>query len=114
MRGMALRLGLQVADAVARSPRGAAYALADLAGAPGIAWRRASRAGGREPVAVAAATGRPTTERAMRRMVQRAFVNHARYWLEMLRSPYYPEEDIPEIVMSTTGSAGSRCCAAGP
>ena len=33
MRGTALRLGLQVADAVARSlPRGAAYALADLGG----------------------------------------------------------------------------------
>ena len=47
---------------------------------------------------VAAATGRPTSDRAIRRMVQRAFVNHARYWLEMLRSPYYRAEDIPEII----------------
>ena len=34
----------------------------------------------------------------MRRMVRRAFINHARYWLEMLRSPYYRDEDIPEII----------------
>ena len=114
MRGMALRLGLQVADAVARSlPRGAAYALADLGGrawyrlAPSVArwWPRTCRAWRPPPAA-------PTTERAMRRMVQRAFVNHARYWLEMLRSPYYPARTSPRSFMSTTGSAGSRCCAA--
>jgi phosphatidylinositol dimannoside acyltransferase len=100
MRGTALRLGLQVADAVARSlPRGVAYALADLGGrvwyrmAPG---RRALVA--ENLLRVATATGRPTSDRAIRGMVQRAFVNHARYWLEMLRSPYYRAEQIPDII----------------
>jgi phosphatidylinositol dimannoside acyltransferase len=100
MRGTALRLGLQVADAVVRSlPRGAAYALADLGGR---AWYRLApkrRALVVENLSrVAAATGRSTSERAMRRMVRRAFINHARYWLEMLRSPYYPNEQIPEMI----------------
>jgi phosphatidylinositol dimannoside acyltransferase len=100
MRGTALRLGLQVADAVARwLPRGLAYALADLGGR---AWYRlapARRALVAENLSrVAAATGRSTSERAMRRMVRHAFINHARYWLEMLRSPHYRNEQIPEIV----------------
>ena len=100
MRGPLLRLGLQVADAVARSlPRGLAYALADLGGR---AWYRLSTER-RELVTenlarVAAATGRPTGDRAMRRMVERAYVNHARYWLEVLRSPYYRDEEIPQII----------------
>lgn len=100
MQGTALRLGLQVADVVARSlPRGAAYALADLGGRT---WYRTAP-GRRELVTenlerVAAATGRPTSGRAMRRMVERAFINHARYWLEMLRSPYYRADQIPEII----------------
>jgi KDO2-lipid IV(A) lauroyltransferase len=100
MRGTALRLGLRAADAVARSlPRGLAYGLADLGGR---AWyrmapeRRALVAA--NLARVAAATGRPTTGRAMRRMVERAFVNHARYWLEVLRSPHYRDEQIPDII----------------
>ena len=100
MRGPLLRLGLLVADAVARSlPRGLAYALTDLGGR---AWYRLAperRALVAENLGrVAVATGRPTGERAMRRMVELAFVNHARYWLEFLRSPYYRDEDIPRII----------------
>jgi KDO2-lipid IV(A) lauroyltransferase len=100
MRGPLLRLGLQVADAVARSlPRDAAYALADLGGR---AWYRLApqrRALVSENLGrVAAATGRPTSGRAMRRMAEQAFVNHARYWLEVLRSPHYPGEEIPQII----------------
>ena len=100
MRGTALRLGLQVADAVARSlPRGAAYGLADLGGR---VWYRMAperrRLVAENLLRVAVATGRSTSDRAIRRMVQRAFVNHARYWLEMLRSPYYRAEEIPKIV----------------
>jgi phosphatidylinositol dimannoside acyltransferase len=100
MRSPLLRLGLWVADAVARSlPRGMAYALADLGGR---AWYRVAP-GRRALVAenlgrIAVATGRPTTGRAMRRMVELAFVNHARYWLELLRSPYYRDEEIPQII----------------
>ena len=100
MQGPVLRLGLQVADAVARSlPRDLAYGLADLGGR---AWYRLAperRALVAENLGrVAAATGRPTTGRAMRRMVQQAFVNHARYWLEVLRSPHYPDAQIPQII----------------
>ncbi|HEX5578057.1 MAG TPA: hypothetical protein VFY43_00135, partial [Candidatus Limnocylindria bacterium] len=100
MRGPLLRLGLRLADAVARTlPRDAAYA---LAGFGGHAWYRLApqrRALVSENLArVAAATERPASGRAMRRMVERAFVNHARYWLEMLRSPYYRDDEIGQII----------------
>ena len=111
---MALRLGLQVADAVARSlPRGAAYALADLGGR---AWYRLA-AERRALVAENMSAWRPPPAahigRAMRRMVQR--LREPRAVLAGDVSLVLPREDIPEIIsMSTTGSAGSRCCAAGP
>jgi len=100
MRGLLLRFGLNLADLVARSlPRGAAYAVADLCGRT---WHRvapARRALVSESLArVCAATGRPTTGRAFARMVERAFVSHARYYLEFLRAPHYPDERIDEIV----------------
>ena len=100
MRGLLLRFGLNLADLVARSlPPGAAYALADLAGR---AWHRfapARRALVSESLArVCAATGRPTTGRAFARLVQLAFVSHARYYLEVLRAPHYPDDRIDEIV----------------
>jgi phosphatidylinositol dimannoside acyltransferase len=100
MRGTALRLGLQVADAVARwLPRGLAYALADVGGRTWFRLAPGRRALVAENLSrVAAATGRSTSERAMRRMVRRAFINHARYWLEMLRSPHYRDEQIPQII----------------
>jgi KDO2-lipid IV(A) lauroyltransferase len=100
MRGTALRIGLSLADFIARSlPRGVAYALADLAGR---AWHRVAP-GRRALVAenlgrIAAATGRPTSGRPFRRLVEQAFIGHARYWLEVLRSPYYKEADIDHIV----------------
>jgi KDO2-lipid IV(A) lauroyltransferase len=100
MRGPLLRFGLNLADLVARSlPRGAAYALADLAGR---AWHRfapARRALVSESLArVCAATGRPTTGRSFARLVERAFVSHARYYLEFLRAPHYPDDRIAAIV----------------
>jgi KDO2-lipid IV(A) lauroyltransferase len=100
MRGTALRLGLSLADLIARSlPRGFAYALADLGGR---AWHRLAP-GRRALVAenlgrISAATGRPTSGRAFRQLVERAFVGHARYWLEVLRAPHYPAADIEHIV----------------
>jgi len=100
MRGTALRVGLTLADFIARSlPRGAAYALADLAGR---AWHRL--APGRRALVtdnlrrIAAATGRPTSGRAFRWLVEQAFIGHARYWLEILRSPHYKAADIDHIV----------------
>jgi lauroyl/myristoyl acyltransferase len=100
MRGITLRLGLALADLIARSlPRGLAYALADLGGR---GWHRLA-AGRRALVAenlrrIAAATGRPTSGPAFRRLVEQAFIGHARYWLELLRAPYYPATEIDKIV----------------
>ncbi len=100
IRGPLLRLVLASADLIVRSlPRGAAYALADLAGR---SWYRFSP--GRRALVtanlgrVSAATGRPTSERALRRLVRRAFVEHARYYVELLRTPDYPLDGIDEIV----------------
>ena len=97
---MALRLGLRLADLIARSlPLGMAYGLADLGGR---AWYRLApdrRALVAENLRrIAGATGRPTTGRPFQRTVQRAFVNHARYWLELLRGPYYRAERIQDMV----------------
>jgi phosphatidylinositol dimannoside acyltransferase len=100
MRGLLLRLGLRVADLVARSlPTAAAYAMADLAGRGWHRFAPARRAVVAENLArVCAATGRPTSGRAFRQLVARAFVEHARYYLELLRAPHYPPERIEEIV----------------
>jgi lauroyl/myristoyl acyltransferase len=100
MRGTALRVGLSLADLVARSlPRGLAYALADLGGR---AWHRLAP-GRRALVAqnlarILAATGRPTSGRGFQRLVEQAFIGHARYWLEVLRAPYYAAAEIDQIV----------------
>lgn len=97
---MGLRVGLWLADLVARSlPRTAAYAIADLAGR---AWYRVApdrRALVAENLArISAAAGRPASGRAMRHMVEQAFIGHARYWLELLRGPHYRRERIPDMV----------------
>ena len=95
-----LRLGLEIADRLVRLlPRGMAYRLADLAG---DAWHRLAPARRRLVTAnlrrVCAATGRATSGDAFRGLVRQAFRNHARYYLELLRAPHYPEERIAEIV----------------
>lgn len=95
-----LGVGLRAADLVARLlPRGAAYALADLIG---WSWYRFA-AGRRTLVAanlarVCAATGRPTSGRAFRRMVRHAFIEHARYYLEVLRIPHASIETVGAMV----------------
>jgi KDO2-lipid IV(A) lauroyltransferase len=95
-----LRVGLALADAIVpRLPRGVAYALADLLGR---AWYRVAPAR-RALVAatlrrVCAATDRPTSGRPFHSLVERAFVEHARYYLEMLRSPHFPLDQIDRIV----------------
>ena len=100
MRSFLLRSGLRLADLVARSlPVGAAYALADLAGR---AWYRLAadrRALVTETMGrIAAATGRPTSGSAVRRMVRDAFIGHARYWLEFLRAPHYTNAQLARIL----------------
>jgi lauroyl/myristoyl acyltransferase len=100
MRGQLVRFGLNLADLVARSlPRGAAYTLADLAGHAWYRFAPARRGLVSEGLArVCAATGRPTSGRRFDRMVRRAFVSHARYYLEFLRAPHYPDDRIDEMV----------------
>lgn len=95
-----LGAGLRAADLVAHLlPRGVAYALADLAGR---AWYRL--APDRRAVVAAnlahvcATTGRPTQGGAFRRLVRRAFVEHARYYLEVLRLPHDPLERVSAMV----------------
>ncbi|MEP7040261.1 MAG: hypothetical protein ABI864_01675 [Chloroflexota bacterium] len=95
-----LGVGLRAADLVARIlPRGMAYALADLIGR---AWHRfapSRRALVTANLArVSAATGRPTSGRAFRRLVRQAFVEHARYYLELLRIPHGSIEQVGAMV----------------
>lgn len=97
---MLLRLGLRVADLLARSlPAPIAYALAGLAGE---VWFRSAR-GRRRLVAanlarVSAATGRPTSGRRFHALVRSAFIQHARYYLELLRAPDYRPDRIERHV----------------
>ena len=98
--GLLLGAGLRAADMVAHLlPRGAAYALAGLIGR---AWHRL--APGRRAVVAAnlarvcAATGRATSGAAFERLVRRAFVEHARYYLEVLRIPHDSLEAVSEMV----------------
>ena len=100
MGGLLLGVGLRAADLVARLlPRGVAYALADLIGS---AWHRfAPRR--RALVAanlarVSAATGRPTSGPAFRRLVRQAFIEHARYYLELLRIPHGSIDEVGAMV----------------
>ena len=100
MRGLLLRAGLNGADLVASSlPRGIAYWLADLAGR---AWYRFAPERRRlvtENLArVGAATGGPTQGLALDRLVRRAFRDHARYYLEILRMPHRSIEEIGRMV----------------
>lgn len=95
-----LGIGLRAADLVAHLlPRGAAYALADL-----IGWSWYRLASSRRTLVAAnlarvcAATGRPVSGPAFRRLVRRAFVEHARYYLELLRIPHASIQDVGAMV----------------
>jgi phosphatidylinositol dimannoside acyltransferase len=100
MGGLVLGVGLRAADLVARLlPRDAAYALADLSG---WAWYRLA-AERRALVAanlarVCAATGRPGGGPAFRQLVRQAFIEHARYYLEVLRIPHASMEAVGAMV----------------
>jgi KDO2-lipid IV(A) lauroyltransferase len=94
MRGPLLRIGLHAADLVARlMPSWLAYRVADVVGR---AWHRRD-ATRRAAVAANLARvqswrGEPADGPAFRRLVERAFVEHARYWVEVFRLRHYPEE----------------------
>ena len=100
MRGVLLGIGLRAADLIAHwLPRGAAYALADL-----IGWSWYRLAPSRRALVAAnlsrvcGAIGQPTRGRAFRRLVRQAFVEHARYYLEVLRIPHGSIEEVGAMV----------------
>ena len=95
-----LRLWLEMADRIARIlPRRVGYFLADRAG---DLWHR-NASDRRRLVAenlrrVCAATGRPTDGEVFEKLVRSAFRNHARYYLELLRTPHYPMDRVERYV----------------
>jgi KDO2-lipid IV(A) lauroyltransferase len=100
MRSILLRAGLRTADLVAGAlPSAIAYPLADLLGR---AWHRFAtdrRALVAENLRrVCAARGEPTQGREFRRLVERAFIEHARYWMEVFRLRHYPDERFAEML----------------
>ncbi|HET8586986.1 MAG TPA: hypothetical protein VFM74_03835 [Candidatus Limnocylindria bacterium] len=95
-----LRLALEAAALLIRAlPSRLAYALADLAGRAWYRFAPKRRALVAANLArVCEFTGRPTSGRAFRRLVRRAFVEHARYYVELLRAPDYAFDEIDAIV----------------
>lgn len=80
-------------------PRPAAYAVAEVAGRAWHRWSPARRAVVAANLArVCAATGRPTRGREFNRLVRRAFVEHARYWLEVLRAPSWRADKLDRML----------------
>ncbi len=63
---------------------------------------------------VRSAGGQPSTGRDLRRLVERAFVQHARYYLELLRAPHYPLERMSQIVAVDDWPSFERVLRAGP
>jgi phosphatidylinositol dimannoside acyltransferase len=113
---MLLRAALEIADrVVAALPSRAAYALADLGG---DAWFRLAPARRRIVAAnlarVCAATGRPTHGRTFTHLVRAAFRNHARYYVELLRSPHYRFDEIDTIVSVPEWSTFEPAIRGGP
>ena len=116
LSGLSLRIGLKIADIVVPAlPTAVAYALADLAGR---AWyrfapdRRALVAA--NLARVRAAGGRPAPAAELRRLVRAAFVEHARYYLELLRGPHWPLERMHQIVAVDEWPAYEAVLRSGP
>ena len=100
LSGALLKVGLSLADLLlGRAPAWAAYGVADLAGRTWYRTAAERRALVTENLRrVSEATGRPTSGPALRRLVERAFAEHARYYLELLRAPHYPIARIEQFV----------------
>jgi lauroyl/myristoyl acyltransferase len=91
-RHLALRWGLALVDlVVGHLPSPVGYAIADLSGRTWHRFATERRALVTENLRrVSAATGRPTDGPALRRLVRQAFIEHARYYLELVRVRHYP------------------------
>ncbi len=98
LRHFALRWSLALVDLVVGNlPAPIGYGIADLAGRT---WHRLAadrRALVTENLRrVSAATGRPADGPDLRRLVRRAFIEHARYYLELVRVRRYPTQEMDE------------------
>ncbi len=98
VRHTLLRWGLGLIDLVVGAlPGRVAYGIAGLAGRT---WHRLAperRALVTENLRrVSAATGRPTDAASLQRLVRQAFVEHARYYLELVRARHYAPEHMDE------------------
>jgi KDO2-lipid IV(A) lauroyltransferase len=100
LRARLLVLGLRVADAlVSALPARIAYGASDLAGATWYRLGARRRALVTQNLRrVCEATGRPARGPALSALVRRAFVAHARYYLELLRATHYPLDGIERFV----------------
>lgn len=95
-----LRLALEIADRLVNlMPGRLAWSLADFGG---DAWHRFSPSRRRLVAAnlarVCEATGQPTSGPEFGTLVRNAFRHHARYYVELLRTPRFDPEGIDRIV----------------
>lgn len=116
LSGLSLRMSLKIADLVVPAlPTTIAYLLADLAGR---AWyrlapdRRALVAA--NLARVRAADGRAAPPAELRRLVRAAVVEHARYYLELLRAPHWPLERMQQTVVVADWPAYEAILRSGP
>ena len=113
--GLLMQAGLSTALFLAtRLPSRAAYLVADLLGAARFRSASGARRQARLNLArVCVATGRPVEGTAVEDMVRRLFVNHARYYLELLRATQYPIAGIDRQVEVVEAAAAERLLASG-
>ncbi len=116
LSGLSLRISLKIADVVVPAmPTAVAYALADLVGR---AWyrfapaRRALVAANLARVRAADGVAAPAGE--LRRLVRTAFVEHARYYVELLRAPHWPLERMLQVVAVDDWPAYEAILRSGP
>jgi KDO2-lipid IV(A) lauroyltransferase len=96
---MLLRLALGLAERIVSAlPANLAYALADTGGRVWYRSPHRRRLVAANLARVCTATGRAASGPAFERLVRRAFREHARYYLELLRGPSYPLERIGQLV----------------
>ncbi len=98
LRHYVLRWGLSLLDLlVGHLPARVGYGIADLAGRVWHRFARERRALVTENLRrVSLATGRPAEGSGLRRLVRQAFIEHARYYLELVRVRHYPPEAMGE------------------
>jgi len=111
-----LMAGVRTADALlSRTPARLAYGLADFGGDVHHRLASGQRALVRANLErVVAAGDRPVTPAGLDALVRRAFIEQARYYLEILRAPHYRLERVTSIVKVDDSEALRTGLLAGP